>query len=355
MLSNNNNHKNNDPLFDKSSIMGLTGMVIFFILFSVLKACLCEGSAAQRLERHVIERRKELIRNSLVVKKIISQQGRDTPKKCRNSESLSLSDDHQTKVAEHSISSQEERQIKHSIADETMIKKECNCENAKDPPRSRDTVNTSTDVKDPTTSTNSTTTNKAATASSTNTNTNTIQEVDQSPECQICLEYFQVGDRICWSRNLNCIHVFHYNCLESWLLKHEKCPLCRATYLFSNQRRRTNKKMKPPILSNTDCSLRGDKYENDDEDDDDEPNLAAASTILQSPHRFVIRSETAIIPTPNHEMIEEPPPQLADNKGDCEHEPSRKNVIGFDESEVRIQCSEFMDNDSEYILETLGV
>ena len=50
-------------------------------------------------------------------------------------------------------------------------------------------------------------------------------------ECQICLADFQVGDKICWSNNPECVHTFHIACLEPWLMKHDQCPLCRAPYL----------------------------------------------------------------------------------------------------------------------------
>ena len=50
-------------------------------------------------------------------------------------------------------------------------------------------------------------------------------------ECQICLADFEVGDKICWSNNPDCVHTFHISCLEPWLLKHDECPLCRCPYL----------------------------------------------------------------------------------------------------------------------------
>eukprot|EP00934_Nitzschia_sp_Nitz4_P008124 Nitzschia sp. Nitz4//scaffold247_size31676//30280//31237//NITZ4_007934-RA/size31676-augustus-gene-0.28-mRNA-1//1//CDS//3329543967//8114//frame0 len=49
--------------------------------------------------------------------------------------------------------------------------------------------------------------------------------------CQICLTRFQVGDKICWSHNPECVHTFHIDCLEHWLLDKDHCPLCRQPYL----------------------------------------------------------------------------------------------------------------------------
>lgn len=49
--------------------------------------------------------------------------------------------------------------------------------------------------------------------------------------CAICLTPYEVGDEICWSPNPECNHVFHHNCIEHWLLKHDECPMCRASYI----------------------------------------------------------------------------------------------------------------------------
>ena len=45
-------------------------------------------------------------------------------------------------------------------------------------------------------------------------------------ECAVCLEAFQVGDRC---RVLpGCRHGFHAQCVDSWLRKSRRCPVCRA-------------------------------------------------------------------------------------------------------------------------------
>jgi len=49
--------------------------------------------------------------------------------------------------------------------------------------------------------------------------------------CSICFENYKIGDNICWSRNDSCPHAFHQECLTTWLLGHNDCPLCREHYL----------------------------------------------------------------------------------------------------------------------------
>lgn len=61
------------------------------------------------------------------------------------------------------------------------------------------------------------------------------ESMDCSPtECAICLQDYQVGDDICWSRNETCQHAFHIDCMTRWLLYHDECPICREEYLHSS-------------------------------------------------------------------------------------------------------------------------
>ncbi|CAO2040819.1 unnamed protein product [Urochloa humidicola] len=47
-----------------------------------------------------------------------------------------------------------------------------------------------------------------------------------SGECAVCLEAFRGGDR---RRVLpGCEHGFHAECVDSWLRKSRRCPICRA-------------------------------------------------------------------------------------------------------------------------------
>lgn len=47
--------------------------------------------------------------------------------------------------------------------------------------------------------------------------------------CQICMEDFKVGDSVSWSTG--CDHVYHFTCIQEWLLKKTDCPYCRQTML----------------------------------------------------------------------------------------------------------------------------
>jgi hypothetical protein len=53
--------------------------------------------------------------------------------------------------------------------------------------------------------------------------------------CTICLEEYQVGEDIAWSRNPSCHHVYHKNCVLELLEDHDECPTCRQSYyVFSD-------------------------------------------------------------------------------------------------------------------------
>ncbi|XP_077231256.1 NEP1-interacting protein 1-like isoform X2 [Tasmannia lanceolata] len=56
----------------------------------------------------------------------------------------------------------------------------------------------------------------------------TKNNVDASGEricCSVCLQDFQLGETV---RCLpHCQHMFHLPCIDSWLIRHGSCPLCR--------------------------------------------------------------------------------------------------------------------------------
>ncbi|XP_044471384.1 RING-H2 finger protein ATL56-like [Mangifera indica] len=51
-------------------------------------------------------------------------------------------------------------------------------------------------------------------------------EVESDGECVVCLEGFKQDQ---WCRALvKCGHVFHKNCVDTWLVKVAACPTCRT-------------------------------------------------------------------------------------------------------------------------------
>ena len=55
---------------------------------------------------------------------------------------------------------------------------------------------------------------------------NTLKDVNKlsNKECVICMDNYVKGDKII---SLPCIHMFHENCIKSWLIKERKCPICK--------------------------------------------------------------------------------------------------------------------------------
>ncbi|GFH56445.1 hypothetical protein CTEN210_12921 [Chaetoceros tenuissimus] len=49
--------------------------------------------------------------------------------------------------------------------------------------------------------------------------------------CPICCEEYEKGHDIAWSKNEECVHAFHTDCIVPWLLEHSDCPMCRNDYL----------------------------------------------------------------------------------------------------------------------------
>ena len=50
-----------------------------------------------------------------------------------------------------------------------------------------------------------------------------IYDSDVKKECVICLENINKKQLI---RTLNCFHIYHKNCIDEWLVKKFKCPIC---------------------------------------------------------------------------------------------------------------------------------
>ena len=55
-----------------------------------------------------------------------------------------------------------------------------------------------------------------------------IKKLD-SNVCNICLDNYTIGDKICY---LPCVHFFHAICIKSWVKRSNKCPLCKNVIKF---------------------------------------------------------------------------------------------------------------------------
>jgi len=64
--------------------------------------------------------------------------------------------------------------------------------------------------------------------------TDSTLSVDSTPAqtCWICLEPYHVGELVSWSSTVSCKHAFHPYCIETWLIRHEYCPICRRIYML---------------------------------------------------------------------------------------------------------------------------
>ena len=63
-----------------------------------------------------------------------------------------------------------------------------------------------------------------------------IKDVDKldadKKKCTICLEDYVNGDN---SIALPCIHIFHANCIKTWLKENNSCPICKNEIKYENE------------------------------------------------------------------------------------------------------------------------
>ncbi|KAK4340726.1 hypothetical protein RND71_039227 [Anisodus tanguticus] len=56
-------------------------------------------------------------------------------------------------------------------------------------------------------------------------NDNNMDDTGERVSCSVCLQDFQLGETVrCLPQ---CHHLFHLPCIDTWLLRHGSCPLCR--------------------------------------------------------------------------------------------------------------------------------
>jgi hypothetical protein len=58
-----------------------------------------------------------------------------------------------------------------------------------------------------------------------------VDITNEQSECPICQEPFANGGGL---SQMPCSHIYHTNCIESWLEKNRTCPICRAQMHFNN-------------------------------------------------------------------------------------------------------------------------
>ena len=60
------------------------------------------------------------------------------------------------------------------------------------------------------------------------------------PNCAICLLQYRPGNYVMWSSNGECRHVFHRDCILTWLLRKDdalcryQCPCCRGEFVSAS-------------------------------------------------------------------------------------------------------------------------
>ena len=63
-------------------------------------------------------------------------------------------------------------------------------------------------------------------------NVDNVDELLYSPRsCPICCEDYVKGDDVAWSKNEDCCHAYHTDCIVPWLMDHDDCPMCRCVYV----------------------------------------------------------------------------------------------------------------------------
>lgn len=60
------------------------------------------------------------------------------------------------------------------------------------------------------------------------------KEAQDVIDCPICLASLQNGEEVAQSMNPDCSHLFHADCIITWLVQHPDCPQCRRDFLYSS-------------------------------------------------------------------------------------------------------------------------
>ena len=57
------------------------------------------------------------------------------------------------------------------------------------------------------------------------------KSLNDEPRCLICLCDFEVGEKV---SALPCCHCFHTKCLDEWIVRNAKCPICKFEITLKN-------------------------------------------------------------------------------------------------------------------------
>jgi hypothetical protein len=74
--------------------------------------------------------------------------------------------------------------------------------------------------------------------------------------CDICLLSYEPGDIVAWSRNVDCPHYFHEDCITDWLRRKPTCCSCRREYLVVPEDVTAKPQAPPPpLLTDADADV----------------------------------------------------------------------------------------------------
>lgn len=83
----------------------------------------------------------------------------------------------------------------------------------------------------------------------------TIEEIERIDTCIVCRDILYIG-----SKKIPCGHVFHLDCLKSWFIQQQTCPICRAPITIQDEETEpltaeTGEGNNPPEVSETNIEV----------------------------------------------------------------------------------------------------
>mmetsp|Transcript_33999 Transcript_33999/g.49814 ORF Transcript_33999/g.49814 Transcript_33999/m.49814 type:complete len:343 (+) Transcript_33999:230-1258(+) len=107
-----------------------------------------------------------------------------------------------------------------------------------------------------------------------------------SCSCAICLARYEVGETVVWSSNPLCPHVFHEECIVSWLMTRQNalCPCCRQNFTddFCPELRFAQRTLPTSGEETSDTTTASN--DNTEEYDDDENDVRVSQTANEAEH-----------------------------------------------------------------------